>query len=163
MNRIDYRSVITESEEELLLLERQQSHVKSQDRIKFIRLLKSELCQTQEEAGRCIGVKRTQSQQVWRDYMAGGINQLIKSPMKRGFGKLSSHQLSLLRARLSSHDICTQVQLKEWLVCQFNVHYTQAGISSLLKRLKIKLKTGRPSNVRKDEQAEKAFKKTSHR
>jgi len=160
MNRIDYSSVIIESSEELLALERQQTHVKSRDRIKFIRLLKSEICQTQEAAGRCIGVKRTQSQQIWRDYKKGGILQLIKSPIKRGFGKLSSHQLSLLQTRLSSDDICTLVQVQHWLISEFEVYYTLAGLSALFNRLKIKLKTGRPSNIRKDQHREEAFKKT---
>jgi len=41
----------------------------------------------------------------------------------------------------------------------FGVGYGQSGISKLFKCLKIKLKTGRPSNVRKDEAGADVFKK----
>ena len=160
MNTKDYASLISESESELLLAERQQSDTKSRDRIRFIRLLKAGICHTQMEAGECIGLKRTQSQKIWRDYKHGGLSSLVASPSKRGFGKLSAHQISLLRTRLSLHDISSQPQLAHWISQEFGVEYTQAGISLLLKRLKIKLKTGRPSNIRKDEAEEMAFKKT---
>ena len=41
------------------------------------------------------------------------------------------------------------------------VSYSQSGLSMLLARLKVRLKTGRPVHVRKDEAGEAAFKKTS--
>ena len=159
MNTLDYASSINESETELLQLERQQSDAKSRDRIRFIRLLKTGACQTQTQAGEYIGLKRTQSQKIWRDYKGGGLACLVSSPPKRGFGKLSAHQISLLRSRLSLHDIASQSQLSLWISQEFGVEYTQAGISLLLSRLKIKLKTGRPCNVRKDSAEEEAFKK----
>ena len=40
------------------------------------------------------------------------------------------------------------------------ITYSQSGLSCLLSRLKVKLKTGRPVHVRKDEAGEEAFKKT---
>jgi transposase len=55
----------------------------------------------------------------------------------------------------------TQLQIGEWIESNFGKRFTQAGVSVLFKRLKIKLKTGRPSNVRKDEAAAEDFKKTS--
>jgi len=39
--------------------------------------------------------------------------------------------------------------------------FTQAGIHYLFKRLKVKLKTARPSNVPKDEVGAWAFKKST--
>jgi transposase len=40
------------------------------------------------------------------------------------------------------------------------VDYTVSGICKLFQRLKIKLKTGRPANIRQDEGQAVAFKKT---
>ena len=160
MNTLDYASLINESEAELLQLERQQPDGKSRDRIRFIRLLKTGACHTQTQAGEYIGLKRTQSQKIWKDYKRGGLAALACSPAKRGLVKLSAHQISILRSRLSLHDIASQSQLSLWISQEFGVCYTQAGISLLLSRLKIKLKTGRPCNVRKDSAEEEAFKKT---
>lgn len=161
MNSLNYDLEIIESVDELLALERSQKLGKTRDRIKFIRLLKSGICTSQEQAGVCIGLKRTQSQQIWRDYKQNGLSRLLQQASKRGFGKLTSHQLSQLRTRLGSHDIYTQGQLGDWLEAEMGVCYTQSGISYLLKRLKIKLKTGRPSHVHKDVAGAKEFKKTS--
>ena len=162
MNRLNYSESIFESSAALLQLERSQSDGQSRDRVKFIRLLKSGICKTQAAAGSCIGIKRTQSQYLWRTYINEGITGLLKRPSKRGFGKLNSRQISQLRSRLSLHDIVTQQDLMNWILLEFGVTYTQAGISLLLKRLKIKLKTGRPSNVRKDEAELAQFKKSFH-
>ena len=53
-----------------------------------------------------------------------------------------------------------QIQIKDWIKAEFGITYTQSGISKLLDALQIKLKTGRPVNVRKDEMGEVLFKKT---
>ncbi|WP_223816231.1 winged helix-turn-helix domain-containing protein [Adhaeribacter rhizoryzae] len=57
--------------------------------------------------------------------------------------------------------MATQGQLQHWLQQEMGVVYSQSGISVLLSRLKVKLKTGRPVNVRKDQVGEATFKKTS--
>jgi transposase len=61
--------------------------------------------------------------------------------------------------RLDQDDIATQGQT--WLEQEMGITYSQSGISVLLARLKVKLKTGRPVNVRKDKAGEVVFKKTS--
>ncbi|MEO0340389.1 MAG: winged helix-turn-helix domain-containing protein, partial [Bacteroidota bacterium] len=75
--------------------------------------------------------------------------------------KLSAMQITRLRQRLNSHDVVTQQQILVWIREEMGIEYTQGGISMLLTRLKIKLKTGRPSNVRKDQAGAESFKKTS--
>lgn len=160
MRNPNYQEEIRESVEELVALERQQSGSTARDRIRFIRYLKEGRSLTQKAAGERIGLKIAQSQVIWRKYRQGSIPGLVQRPEHHGWGKLDSHQLSLLQQRLRGNDIYTQSQIIHWLYDEFGVQYTQAGVSLLLKRLKIKLKTGRPVNVRKDEVGEEAFKKT---
>jgi transposase len=74
---------------------------------------------------------------------------------------VSSTQQARLLQRLDQDDIATQGQLRDWLKQEMGISYSQPGISVLLSRLKVKLKTGRPVNVRKDVVGETTFKKTS--
>jgi transposase len=53
----------------------------------------------------------------------------------------------------------TQEQITIWLKDSFGVVFTQGGLSGFLSRLKIKLKTGRPVNVRQNEGDVEDFKK----
>jgi transposase len=57
----------------------------------------------------------------------------------------------------------TQQEILTYLQDTFGVCYTQAGVCVLLKRLKVKLKTSRPSNIRKVEGSEETFKKKDAR
>ncbi|WP_028524402.1 helix-turn-helix domain-containing protein [Runella limosa] len=69
--------------------------------------------------------------------------------------------MSLLRTYLKTDQANSLADIQEWLENNLQVTYTLGGISLLCKRLKIKLKTGRPSNVRQDKEGMEAFKKTS--
>jgi len=162
MRRCEYAELITESPEQLLQLERQQQNGIARDRVRFIRSLKEGSCLTQKGAGALIGLKLSQSQAIWRLYREKGITVLINREIKKSWGKLDSDQITRLRKRLGGHDIYTPEQITAWISAEMGVSYTQSGISKLLQRLKIKLKTGRPVNVRKDRLGETAFKKTSH-
>ncbi|MGI8493861.1 MAG: winged helix-turn-helix domain-containing protein [Pyrinomonadaceae bacterium] len=46
------------------------------------------------------------------------------------------------------------------MAASFGTSYTIGGVSWLFKRLKVKLKTARPSNVKKDEARVQTYKKT---
>jgi len=160
MRKCKYTDIIKESPEELLRIERRQQRSTARDRIRFVRSLREGTCTTQKEAGALIGLKTSQSQAIWRLYREKGIGGLTGRETKRAWGKLDSHQIARLRQRLGGHDLYTQGQVAEWLSDEMGIAYTQSGISKLLARLKIKLKTGRPVNVRKDRAGEAAFKKT---
>jgi len=149
-----------EAPAELLKLERGQQTGICRDRVRFIRLLKEGACLTQQEAGAHIGLKLSQSQAIWRLYREKGVAGLTNREVKKPWGKLDSHQIARLRNRLGSHDLYTQQQITDWLFAEMGVSYTQSGICKLLQRLKVKLKTGRPVNVRKDRSGEQSFKKT---
>ena len=125
MRKPNYQKEISESVEELIGLERQQSSSTSRDRVRFLRYLKEGISPTQKGAGERIGLKIAQGQVLWRKYRQGGISGLITRPGHHGWGKLDSHQLSLLQQRLRGHDLYTQEQIIDWLFAEFGIHYTQ--------------------------------------
>jgi len=130
------------------------------NRVRFIRYLKESRAKTQPEAGAMIGLKRRQSQQLWQHYTLQGLNALLYTGYKGNWTKLNPTQHSCLLQWLDQDDISTQGQLRDWVQEEMGITYSQPGISVLLSRLKVKLKTGQPVKVRKAQTGEVAFKKT---
>jgi transposase len=159
---MDYAKLIKESVEALQALEQRQKQALLRDRVRFIRLLKAGQATSQRLAGEQIGLKERQSQRLWHSYRNKGMEGLLSYPYKGTFGKLSTTQVSRLRNYLKTDSVDTLKQAQAYLQEAFGIDYTIAGVSLLFKRLKIKLKTGRPVNVRQDQAEKEAFKKTSH-
>lgn len=162
MTAINYKEEITEGVEELLQFERSQKQGRSRDRVRFLRLLKEGIASSQQQAAQMIGLSLRQCQALWKRYKDQGLAKFISNSYKGSWAKLSSVQQARLLQRLDQGDISTQHQLIDWLQQEMGISYTQSGISCLLARLKVKLKTGRPTNVRKDKAAEEAFKKSPY-
>ena len=161
MKKTDYPALIKESLQELQALEKHQEQPRYRDRIRFLRYLKSSLATTQAQAGAIIGLGERQSQNLWRLYLQGGLATLAPLDHKKGyFGKLSSQQYAMVLRYLDTDQVITQRQLIDYIAAEFGISFTQSGICRLCKRLGVKNKTGRPSNVRKDEQGKEAFLKT---
>lgn len=156
---MDYTTLIEESLDHIIDLERSTSNLQARDRIRFIRYLKSGQAKTQEEAGMLIGIGLRQSQRLYKLYRTEGLSRLLQPSPPRYTGKLSEEQREKLLDRLKDDDIATLAQAQDWMEQEFGVYYTLGGVWALFKRLKVKLKTGRPSNVRKDPQQGEAFKK----
>ena len=147
--------------DELQALERSQRQSRGRHYVGLIRYLKEGSSSSQASAGAGIGLKARQSQVVWSRYLTEGLLGLLSPPFPGTVGKLSYCQIARLQAFLPDATLpLTQQQIADWMKDSFGVAYGQSGISKLFKRLKIKLKTGRPSNVRKDEAGGDAFKKT---
>lgn len=160
--RLDYTILIQEPESEIAhLLEKKSQSVRSKERLQFLFLLKTGECLTQESAGARIGLKSRQSQILWSIYQKEGLSGLAANRYKGGNNtRLDKEQDAALIARLDKDDCVTQGQIIAYVNQTFAVKYTPSGMSRKLKRLKVKAKTGRPVNVRKDEEGEKVFKKT---
>jgi transposase len=158
---MDYAKLIKETVEELLEVEQRQKQALLRDRVRFIRLLKAEAARSQRLAGEQIGLKERHSQQLWHTYRNKGIQGLLSYPYQGTFGKLSTTQVSRLRNYLKTDSVDTLKQAQAYLQEAFGIDYTIAGVSLLFKRLKIKLKTGRPTNIRQDQAEKETFKKTS--
>lgn len=161
MNRsIDYTIEIHESIEELQLIEHSQTQSRLRDKVRFIRFLKEGRYTSQIACGAILGITARQSQRIWSQYRKSGLNSLISLNYHGTIGKLSYTQIHLLQNFLRDHSYAlTQEQILTWISDSFNVTYTQSGISRLFSRLKIKLKTGRNENIRKNATQEADFKK----
>lgn len=84
----------------------------------------------------------------------------MEKPKRWGFGKLSSHQIAELQKNLTEFGVNSLLEVSKYLEQSFGVLYTEARVSALCFRLKIKLKTARPSNAKKNEVAVTRYKKT---
>jgi transposase len=158
---IDYKILIKEGEEELEHMAKQQKNRQNTDRLRFLRYLKSEQAHSQIQAGELIGLKPRQSQNLWNLYAKGGINGLLITSKPRYLGKLSSIEISRVLQYSDSDQLVNQKQTAAFIKQEMGINYTQAGIHYLFKRLKVKNKTGRPSNIRKDEIGAEVFKKNT--
>jgi transposase len=158
---LDYQKVIKENEQELFSLERHQSKALLRDRVRFLRLLKSGECTSQAEAGKHIGLKRRASEKLWSKYRRGGLPGLLDYPYKGSQGKLSEEQLQCLEEELCKDQIQSLQQGCTYVEKTFRVRYTPSGLWHVLRRLKVKRKTARPTHHHKDEAGEKRFKKNA--
>lgn len=152
--------MIQESVEELLGLERGIEKAKWRDRVRFLRHLKSGQASTTREAGELIGLSVRQGQRLWRRYREEGIRGFLENRMKGKPPLLNGEQVDQLEERLREDDIGTLWQAGELIHEKFGIRMSVPGVWFMFKRHGIKLKTGRPSNVRKDPEEEEAFKKT---
>ena len=157
---MNYAIAITESPEYLTELMGKQKLTIHRDRLQYLYSLKTQAVKTQKSAGVLIGLKERQSQNLWQLYKKGGITLLLDLTRQSYFGKLSSTQMSLLRTYLKTDQANSLADIQEWLLHNMQASYTLGGISLLCKRLKIKLKTGRPTNIRQDKEGLESFKKT---
>lgn len=157
---MDYSAKIGEELDFLQQAEKQRGSALDRDRIRFLRLLKSGQATTQAAAGAAIGLGQRQAQRLWKTYQQGGLDALMSKAAQRGWGKLSSFQISQLRQFLLADQAQTLADIQDFLKSSFAIDYTIGGLSHLCKRLKIKQKTGRPVNVRQQPGAVEAFKKS---
>lgn len=156
---MNYQTEIAETSDYLFKLERHTTDLKARDRVRFIRLLKTGKANTQKEAGLLIGLGARQSQRLWRQYRATGLSGMSHSRYKGTTGKFDQSSRAALEERLKADDIQTLEQARGCLSAEFCAQYTVGGISSLFKRMKIKLKTGRPQNIKQNAAAREDFAK----
>lgn len=160
MSVIDYSKAITETLQELLEIEREQNKAFVRDRIRFLRLLKSGSCASQGEAGAVIGLCCRSSQRLWKQYRTGGLKALLTYPYQGTACRLNEEQRKQLNTYLALDQVQFLNEAKEYIQEQFGVCYSTSGVHRLFGRLKVKKKTGRPSNYRKDEKGAGIFKKS---
>lgn len=156
---MNYQETITESGERLLKLERETKDLKARDRVRFVRLLKTGEAATQREAGELIGLQVRQSQRLWKQYRETGLRAMRESNYTGGAAKLDKEQQARFVERLKQDDIWSLEQARRFLQQECGVGYTVGGVSALCRRLKVKLKTGRPKNVKQKAGEVEEFKK----
>ena len=161
--RLDYPSLIKESEKELLELERHHRYSHLMQRVKLLRLLKSESCQTLSQAAEVIDYSTRQCQRWLNCYRAEGLEALLTNRVnERGRQEWHNDEAwKALQTALEAGEIATYEQARA-LLAEHEVHYKDpTGVSRLFKRHGIKLKTGRPVHEKADPELQVQFKKTS--
>ncbi len=157
---MNYAEIITEEIEQLQQLLKQQKAARYEKRVRFLYLLKTNRAKTQKAAGEQVGWKLRQAQKIWQQYREAGLAAILEKPRKDSLGNLSSLEIARLLRYVSEFGFGTLEEAQSYIAASFGASYTIGGVSWLFKRLKVKLKTARPSNVNKDERRVEAYKKT---
>lgn len=165
MPHIDYPQVISESQEELEKLEKRHRYSHLFHRVRMLGLLKSEECSTLGEAAKSLGYSRRQGQRWFRAYKEGGMDEMLTSRVdERGRSELVSEEaFEELGEAMKRGEIATVAQAHEFLVERGIGYSHPESVGGLLRRRKVKLKTGRPRHEKADEGDQETFKKSSPR
>jgi transposase len=127
--------------------------------MRFLRLLKSGECTSQAKAGKVIGLGLRGAEKLWKKYRTEGLHGLLTYPYTGKREKLSEEQKQELLTELCKDQMQSLGQVCQYVEAQNGVHYTIPGMCYVLRRLKVKKKTGRPLYYNKDKKGEKHFKK----
>jgi transposase len=164
MPKILYPQVIKEDPHELKKLEkRHRRYTHLFQRVRMLRLLKSGECSNLGEAADALGYSWRQCQRWFAGYRQGGLEGLLKSRVdERGRQELVTPEaFEELQEAMKKGEIATIRQADEFLK-ERGIEYSHPdGVGQLLRRRKVKLKTGRPRHEKADKEEQEAFKKTS--
>lgn len=158
---MNYDEWVKESVVELRVLHRKQSHALFRRRLQFLMLLKSGKCSSQAKAGALIGIKPRASEKLWKQYVAEGLEGLLRLPDKGRPAKLTAAAKAALQTELDESRVATLKQACSFVEQQHGIAISQVSMHYYFRREKIKKKTGRPTNLHKDLQGEERFKKKS--
>src|SRR5919107_3442323 len=164
MAKILYLQAITADLDDLKELEKYNCYSHLFQRVRMLRLLKYRECSNLGEAARALGYSWRQCQRWFASYQKGGIKELLKSRVhERGRQELVTPKaLEDLKETMKMGQIATISQADEFLRERHGIEYAHRdGVGQLLRRHKIKLKTGRPRHEEADQKEQEAFKKTS--
>jgi transposase len=164
MPKILYSQVIGEDPQELKVLEKYHRYSHLFQRVRMLRLLKSKECRNLGEVADALGYSWRQCQRWFKSYQEGGIEELLKSRVgERGRQELVTPEaFEDLEEAMKEGQIATISQADEFLRERHGIHYAHPdGVGQLLRRRKVKLKTGRPRHEKADPKEQEAFKKTS--
>lgn len=165
MPQINYPQVIAEDQDELNKLEKRHRYSHLFHRVKMLRLLKSGKCSNLGEAAKALGYSRRQCQRWFLTYRQEGLEELLVSRVgERGPTELVTEEaFEELEEAMKRGEIATIAQAHRFL-SERGVHYAHPeSVGGLLRRRKVKLKTGRPRHEKADTEEQQAFKKSSPR
>ena len=164
MPKILYPQVIEEDPQQLKELEKRHRYSHLFQRVRMLRLLKSEECTNLGEAAQALGYSWRQCQRWFRSYQEGGIEELLISRVsERGRQELVTEEaFEDLKEAMKKGQIATISEADEFLRERHGIEYAHPdGVGQLLRRRKVKLKRGRPRHEEADPEEQEAFKKTS--
>jgi len=161
--RIKYPKAIQESEEELRSLEQSLRGQKTADRVRMLRLLKSETVKSLQDCAPLVGYSAIQVTRWWERYRAEGLSGMLKQHKPAGkASKLSPEAWAgLLQAMRAGH-ITTMQDARNYLEREWGIVYKNGkSLWWLFKKHRVKWKTGRRRHKKANTEQQTAFKKTS--
>lgn len=164
MPKVLYSRVIEEDPQELKELEKYHRYSHLFQRVRMLGLLRSGECRNLGEAARALGYSWRQCQRWFASYKKGGLEELLESRVsERGRRELVTEEaFEELEEAMKRGEIATIKQADEFLRDRHGIEYAHPdGVGQLLRRRKVKLKTGRPRHEKADREEQEAFKKTS--
>jgi transposase len=162
MPKILYPQIVKEDPQELKKLEKYHRYSHLFQRMRMLRLLKSGACRNLGEAADALGYSWRQCQRWFACYKRGGLEELLKSKVdERGRQELVTEEaFEELEEAMKRGEIATIGQAHRFL-SERGIEYSHPdGVGQLLRRRKVKLKTGRPRHEKADPQEQEVFKKT---
>ena len=111
-----------------------------------------------------MGYSWRQCQRWFASYQQGGLKELLRSRVgERGRQELVTPEaFEDLKEAMKKGQIATIGQAEEFLRDRHGIEYAHPdGVGQLLRRRRVKLKTGRPRHEKADQDEQEAFKKTS--
>lgn len=161
MRKLDFPTLIIETVEQLREQEKKEKDARLRLRIQLLRLLKGQETVSIKDACRSCGFTPKHGYDLWHKYRDQGLSQYLRLDWKPRSSKLSDEQQRKLIERASTENgFASQHQARQFLTEEFDVSYTQGGISLLFSRLKIKAKVPRPLNKKASLEEQIEYKKT---
>ncbi len=158
---LKYDALIEESPEVLAQEERRLRRSALSYRVRMLRLLKSGECRSLVKAAEQLGYSLRQCQRWLMSYRQGGMEALLRYEQPRKPERMTPEAWQALEEAMKAGEVATLAEARQLLAQQGVLYKGVAGVSALLIRHKVKLKTGRPRHQQADEAAQAAFKKTS--
>jgi transposase len=157
MPKINYPQVIKEDLEELEKLQKHHRYSHLFHRVKMLRLLKSGECSNLGQAAEALGYS------WFATYQKGSLKELLLSRVdERGPKELVTQEaFQELEEAMKKGEIATIAQAHRFLLKRGIDYAHPESVGGLLRRRKVKLKTGRPRHEKADKKKQEAFKKTS--
>lgn len=161
MRKLEFSALIVETIEQLREQEKQEKDARRRLRVQLLRLLKSRETVSIKDACRVCGITAKHGYDLWHKYRDKGLSEYLQLNWKPRQSKLSPEQQRKLLAQASTENgFGSQQEVRQFLQNEFDVCYTQGGVSLLFQRLKIKAKVPRPKNKKASEEEQIEYKKT---
>lgn len=161
MRKLDFPNLIAETVDELRERERREKDARLRLRVQLLRLLKSRETASIKDACHICGITPKHGYDLWHKYRDKGLSEYLQLNWKPRQAKLSSEQQTRLLERAASENgFGSQAEAQRFLKDEFDVCYTQGGVSLLFSRLKIKAKEPRPLNKKASLEEQVEYKKT---
>jgi len=161
MRKLDFPLLIIETADDLREREKRETNARLRLRVQILRLLKSQETASIKEACRICGITPKHGYDLWHKYRDKGLSEYLRLNWKPRSSKLSDEQQSKLLERVATFNgFGSQVEARRFLQDEFDVSYTQGGVSLLFSRLKIKAKEPRPLNKKASAEEQATYKKS---